>query len=808
MSDQKLKQNIFTSSRVPSGTTHPRRRPVQNYLLIWIDASIDQSSKDYQNTLAQLQNVVNDVNIFTEPDKCINFLTEIGDMKAFLIADDILGQQIISLIHDSPQLDAICILCENKSQHEEWTNRWSKIKGVHSEIKSICKTLKLAAKQCDDDSIAMSFVSVDEEASSGNLNQLEPSFMYTQIFKEILLEMKHDTQAIKDLAMYWRELYSGNVNQLKIIDEFERDYNPKTSIWWYTRVCFTFEILNQALRSLKGDTIINMGFFIHDLHRQIEELHKEQVGSYHGESFIVYRGQGLLTSDFEKLQKTQGGLMSFNNFLSTSKQRNVSLVFAEGTLTKTNTVGILFQMTIDPSVISTPYADIRGSSFFETEEEILFSMHSVFRIGKITKLEENNPLYQVDLKLTADDDEQLHTLTERIRNEVAGPTEWERMGKLLLNIGQFDEAEELYKVLLKQTSEEDKKAHYYNQLGYVKDDQGDYKEAIRYYEQGLEIKQRTLPQNDPLLATSYNNIGAAYRNMGEYPEALSFYEKALEIRQHVLPPNHPDMAQSYNNIGAVYENMGEYSNAFSFFEKALEIRQEILPPNHPDMAQSYNNMGAAYENMGEYSNALSFYEEAREIFEKTLPPNHPVLATSYNNIGEMYRNIGEYLKALSSHQKALEIRQTILPSNHPDMAQSYNNIGAVYVKMGEFSNALSFHQKTREIFENTLSPDHPSLAICYNNIGQVYRNMEEYLNALSFSEKALGILDKTVSLNHPISAACYNNIGLVYYDMKECSKALLYLDRALDIWQRSVSPNHPRLQCVQENIEMVKNNMK
>ena len=117
-------------------------------------------------------------------------------------------------------------------------------------------------------------------------------------------------------------------------------------------------MLNRALRTLEADTIINMGFFIRDLHQQIEELHQKQVSNYRGKPFIVYRGQGLSTTDFEKLRKTKGGLMSFNNFLSTSKTREVSLGFAKGALGKTDTVGILFQMSIDPSVSNERSIDI------------------------------------------------------------------------------------------------------------------------------------------------------------------------------------------------------------------------------------------------------------------------------------------------------------------------------------------------------------------------------------------------------------------------------------------------------------------
>ena len=77
---------------------------------------------------------------------------------------------------------------------------------------------------------------------------------------------------------------------------------------------------------MDADTIIKMGFFIVDLHQNIEQLHQKQFGGYQSnESFIVYRGQGISMRDFEQMTKAKDGLMSFNNFLSTSKKRDVSL---------------------------------------------------------------------------------------------------------------------------------------------------------------------------------------------------------------------------------------------------------------------------------------------------------------------------------------------------------------------------------------------------------------------------------------------------------------------------------------------------
>ncbi|CAF1214450.1 unnamed protein product [Adineta steineri] len=725
MSGSKSNQNAAASSKLASASSirQPRQRMAQNHLLIWLDANIDEGKKDYQDTLTQLKNVINDVNICTQPDQCVQVLHQFDHEKAFLLISGSLGQHLVPEIHDMPHVDAIYIFCGDKPIHEEWTQNWTKLKGVHTSIKEICQALQLAVKECYQDTIAVSFLTTNEMTSTKILNQLAPTFMYTQLFKEVLLSIKYDPKAIKDMAACCREVFTGNPIELQLINEFECDYRPQKAIWWYTRECFTYKMLNQALRLMDADIMINMGFFLCDVHQQIQHLYEQQISIYGTEPFVVYRGQGLIKPDFEKLQKTKCGLMSFNNFLSTSKNENVSLEFARRASTKTDMVGILFIMSIDPCIKSTPFAAIKEESFFKKEEEILFSMHTVFRISAIKQMDNNNQLYQVELQLTSDDDQQLRLLTDRIRDEAGGHTGWQRLGKLLIKIGHFNKAEELYSVLLEQTSDEGEKAHYYVCLGYIKDDQGDYGKAIWYYEQGLKIQENTLPPNHSQLATSYNNIGRVYTNMGEYSKALSFDKKALEIFLRTLPSDHPSLATSYNNVGNVYENMREYSKALSLYKKALEIQVKTLPSNHPNLANLYNNIGNVYEKMGEYLKALSSQEKALEIREKTLPANHPDLATSYNNIGNVYTQTGQYSKALSLYEKDLEISQKILPSNHPDLATSYNNIGWVYRNMKDYSKALPYFERALDIRQCALPPTHPHIKSVKDSIKTVKKKL-------------------------------------------------------------------------------------
>jgi tetratricopeptide (TPR) repeat protein len=370
---------------------------------------------------------------------------------------------------------------------------------------------------------------------------------------------------------------------------------------------------------------------------------------------------------FEQMTTNKGGLLSFNCFLSTSRDCCVSLVFAETDPSNPNMIGVLFVITINPAQSTTPFATIAEYGHFgDNEREVLFSMHTVFRIGNITPMGENHRLFRVELTLTSDNDKDLLQLTDRIREEsFPDSTGWYRLGEVLLQMGQPQRAQRVYEILLEQETEESAKAPIYHQLGWVKDEQGEYQEAIRFYEKALAIQQQSLPPNHPYLAASYNNIGAVHQNMGDYPKALSSYEKALAIRQQSLPPNHPDLASSYNNIGLVYRNMGDYPKALSSHEKALAIRQQSLPPNHPDLAASYNNIGIVYRNMGDYPKALSSYEKALAIRQQSLPSNHPDLASSHYNMGLLYEKMGNNSKACSSYERAVEIVEKSLPSNHP-----------------------------------------------------------------------------------------------------------------------------------------------
>jgi tetratricopeptide (TPR) repeat protein len=55
---------------------------------------------------------------------------------------------------------------------------------------------------------------------------------------------------------------------------------------------------------------------------------------------------------------------------------------------------------------------------------------------------------------------------------------------------------------------------------------GEYRKAIKYYEQALSIGKEVYGERHPVVATTLNNLGQAWANLGEYEKAIEYIQKA------------------------------------------------------------------------------------------------------------------------------------------------------------------------------------------------------------------------------------------------------------------------------------------
>ena len=768
--------------KVKNPSIHSESNVNLNLVIIWVDTNLNHSNKIYSDALTKLQRITTSVYTVTNAEQCMKQLDSIHDKRVYLIVSDELGEEVVPQVHDSPQIHSIYIFTPVKRQRLRWANEWSeKIKKISSDMEEIFQEIKFSSGQVG----SLTPISIIRRMDLPNSidNELDQSFMYTQLLKDILLEMKHDPTLKSKLVEYCQTKYADDILQLGLIDEFGQQYDQSLAIHWYTKESFLYSMINRALRTQDIETIMKMGFFLHDLHEQIVELYNKQAGTRDSDKFFVYRGQGMAPEELEAIEANRGGLISFNNFLSTTLDEKMANTFIEKACLYSNVAVVLFQMEIDPKIQLVPFAVVSQKSAYKDEKEVLFSMHSIFRIINTRKLQDR--VWQIDLALTNYNDPQLKQLTDYMKKELGEGTPLGKLGSLMLKMGEYNQAEEIFAPELKTTDETNwqKQAHLNHQLGYVYSEKGDYKTALACYEKALKLELEFCASNTTSIATTYNNLAGVHGSLGDYKSALSSYHKALEIEEKTLAPDHPTLATTYSNIGVVQKSLGDYTAALTLYEKALEIRRKSLPPNHPDFATIYSNMGGLHQAMGDYPKTKEFYQKSLDIRTKYLPPKHPDLASSYSNFGSLYDSMGEYQTALEYYERALQHQKLSLSDNHPDKASVYNCIGSIYHSMEDYPTALSWFKKALEIQKQAFPDNHRNFAYTYSHFGSVYSSMEDNPTALSYYEKALEIERISLPPNHPSIVTTYNNIGTIHQSMHDYPTALSFYEKAREICQ-------------------------
>jgi hypothetical protein len=235
------------------------------------------------------------------------------------------------------------------------------------------------------------FAGAVSDKSTRDLTEEKVTFTWLQLLTYILINMPPLPTACDDMLAECRLTCSNDPAQLRNIDELRKEYKPERAVYWYTRPTFLYKELNRALRTENVDIIFKFRLIVIDLYRQLTQLFES--ATYTTPILTVYRGQRMAPFEIEKLRNNISGIFSMNSFVSTTSNEQVARRFLTNSAQQQKeTVAVLFKLTLNVQVAretNKPFADIRSLSYYPSEEEILLSMGTVFRIEEIKQQSSN-----------------------------------------------------------------------------------------------------------------------------------------------------------------------------------------------------------------------------------------------------------------------------------------------------------------------------------------------------------------------------------------------------------------------------------
>jgi tetratricopeptide (TPR) repeat protein len=637
--------------------------------LFWFDPNIG-SREDTEKTKQQLRRINDYVKFYTDLGQCVSCIQSINQEKIFLITSGSKASQLLPSVSSYPQVDSIFIFCLKKEKWKYLMNEYPKIIGIYVNLNELCQSIQeqidLVGKQIQ----TFSFFDQRQKATKG-LSEESGAFLWYQLFNYVIARFPRNEHAKKQMIEMCKQYYRGNTKELKLIDQYTREYRSEDATRWYTKQSFVYKLINKAFRIGDVDLLYTFRFFIRDLTEALQHEH-QQILSSEEEILTVYRGLKLDKEEFEKLKENQGKLISTNGYLSTSRLRSLALSFATKPTIRTDLISVLFEIKCNVKAIgkSIAYGDIAQFSEYPKEKEVLFDVNACFQIESI---EQEESMQMIKMNLSNEGEIITKSFIEQTQKETEEQSIVIVFGRLMCNIGQYDKSQKYFEQLLNDPNREDVAWIEFN-IGRALDFKGEWKEARKYYDRAYDRMMNTNPVRMKDSAYVLNNIGVNLVDQGHYDEALNYHQQALKIREKYYPSGHGDIAISLDNIGRILRRQGKYNEAFDYHQRALRMREEYYPSGHIDLARSLNNIGKVLKDQENYDEALDYYQQALIMREKYFPSGHVYVAHSLSDIGTCCEHQKKTKIALEYYRRALTTYEKFLPEGSPDRVKTERKI--------------------------------------------------------------------------------------------------------------------------------------
>lgn len=319
----------------------------------------------------------------------------------------------------------------------------------------------------------------------------------------------------------------------------------------------------------------------------------------------------------------------------------------------------------------------------------------------------------------------------------------------------------------------------YSNLGNAKCNQSDYAEAEKLYAKALEIIESEKIGSEKLDAF-YNNYSLYCKAVGDYKQAIKYAEISLEVKEKLYGKENAKTIGAINNIGTIYDRLGNFAKAAECFDTAEQLLLKLGKTESMELCDVYINKGNLYSKSGQNDLALDYYNKALAISNESENEGNKRFAPIYNNIGIVYQNIEEYRKAVFYFSKSLNIRKKYYSENSQEVAESYNNIGTVSQKMGNTGTAIDNYLKACEIYGNISTLNPILLGNTENNIATAYSEMQNKDSAMIYYKKAEKTYISVYGAKHPNLALIYNNIGNIYLESGNYAGAIESYNKSLE----------------------------
>lgn len=347
--------------------------------------------------------------------------------------------------------------------------------------------------------------------------------------------------------------------------------------------------------------------------------------------------------------------------------------------------------------------------------------------------------------------------------------------------GKFGTAEKMAREALEITfrlfnSESQNRGRAFVNLASVLHAEGQYQEALKCVNEGLEILEQTAGTAEGPTLDALGLLGLVMQSLGDYSKALAIHRKELGLRRArrggLLDNESPAILNSMMSLALVLDRKGEYEKAEKVYQQTLDGRKKLLGPQHPetlmcqsDLAVTLQHLAGSLPDARKMEFALELQSEALKGLEDALGQDSPWSMKALARLASIKKDLGDLSGSELAYTKALQSMKSILGEGHPETLECLADLGNVYFLEGKFGLAESTFQSSIEILMLVLGAEHPQTLTMMKRKAMFLQSQGRLNEAEAIYCQVLATRQEVLGAKHPDTVDSTSDLISVLSDL-------------------------------------------
>jgi TonB family protein len=203
--------------------------------------------------------------------------------------------------------------------------------------------------------------------------------------------------------------------------------------------------------------------------------------------------------------------------------------------------------------------------------------------------------------------------------------------------------------------------------------------------------------NDPEEAARLNDEVVKLFSGGKFAEALPLAKRVLELREKELGRQHPLVGGALLNLAAIEQKLGKTEDARGLLRRAVAIFEK----NGDETVRQLINALDTLNRLETYiPNAIELHKRSLALKEKTYGPDSQQVSLTVFQLAHFDDLLGNDEEAERFFKRFISIREKIKVGAEDDVAVAYMRLGCLLNRKGKRDEAQANQTRAIEIFNS------------------------------------------------------------------------------------------------------------